>query len=136
MASEQGVTRNWRGHAARVNWYFNEAGVSLAQFKQALYVAAAIKILLDLAVLTAVLITPVIFIVQVAWGVFWVHSGWYRHMQEVAYMDAAVTPISMWGMHMNVRLYQRLGIPMDGADLTKLPKEVDAILASRGAHVK
>ena len=125
------VKRNWRGHASRAQFYFEQGSIALQQLKQALYASAAIKIILELSVMTAILITPFVFLVMLLWGIFWVRHGWYRHMQEVAYTDAAVTPLSMWGMHMTVRLYEHLGIPMNNLDLTKLPKEMHDVLASR-----
>lgn len=127
--SEDTVQRNWRGHAARLTYFFNEGGVSLMQFKQALYAAAAIKILLDLSVLMAVVLTPVIFIAQAAWGWFWVRHGWFQHLQEVATIDA-VAPINMVSWHMTVRLWHKLGLSMDGIDVTTMPQEIKHLLAS------
>ena len=123
------MTRNWRGHAARVTYFFNEGGVSLQQFKQALYASAAIKILLDLPVPVAVGLTPLVFLGQALWGWFWIRHGWFQQLQEVATIEA-VAPINMWGWWMAVRLYRKLDIPMDNMDVTQMPPELRQVLAS------
>ena len=124
------MKRNWRGYAARTQWYFEQGSISLQQFKQALYAAAAIKILLELSVLTAILITPLVFIALLAWGVFWIRYGWFKHLQEIPSIDAVV-PINMWGLWMQVRMFKKLGLDLDGMDLSKFPPEIQHIFASR-----
>lgn len=124
------MNRNWRGQAARVQFYFNEGSISLQQFKQALYAAAALKIIFEWTVLTAVLATPLIFAAMLLWGVVWIRHGWYKHLAEVPTIDA-VTPISMWPWHMQVKLYRKLDIDLYGDDLSTMPKELQPIMASQ-----
>lgn len=123
------MTLNWRGHAARAQFYFDSGSVALQQFKQALYAAAALKIILELSVLTAVLITPLVFLVMLAWGVFWIRHGWFKHLQEIPSIDA-VAPINMVGMWMNILIFRKLGLTFEGVDLTKVPPEYTELLAS------
>ena len=112
-----------------MQYYFESGSLSLQQFKQALYASAALKIILELSVWTAVLITPLVFIATLLWGIFWVRHGWFRQLQEVPTIDA-VAPINMWGWHMAVRLYSKLGVSMDNMDLTTMPPELRHVLAS------
>ena len=123
------MTRNWRGYAARVQFYFNEGSTSLAQIKQALYASAALKIIFEWSVLTAVLTTPVVFMAMFVWGVFWIRHGWYKQLTEVPTIDA-VAPISMWTWHMQVRLCERMGIEITAKDLEAMPKELQTLLSS------
>ena len=52
------MSMNWRGYTARVQFYYEQGSISLAQFKQALYASAALKIIFEWSVVTAVLATP------------------------------------------------------------------------------
>jgi len=120
---------NWRGKAARAQFYFTEGSVALQQIKQSLYAAAALKIILELTVMTTILITPLVIITMFLWGIFWVRHGWYKHLMEIPSIDA-VAPISMWNLWMSVRLYQKMGIPLDDMDLKQMPVELQKVLAS------
>lgn len=123
------MKRNWRGHAARVQYYFEQGSLSLNQFKSALYASAALKIILELSVVTAVLITPLVFCAMFVWGVLWIRHGWYKQLSEVATIDA-VTPVGAWNAHMQIQIYKKLGIPLTGYDLTKMPDELKLVMAS------
>jgi len=123
------MQRNWRGHAARVQYYFEQGSISLQQFKQALYAAAALKIIFEWSILTAVLSTPLVFLAMLGWGVLWIRHGWYKQLQEVSSIDA-VAPISMWGLWMQVRMFRKLGLPLNGMDLKTMPPELQTVLAS------
>lgn len=123
------MKRNWRGYAARVQFYFETGSISLQQFKQALYAAAALKIIFELSVLTAVLMTPIVLLAMFLWGIVWVRHGWYKQLTEVPTVDAT-TPLNVWGCYMAIRLYERLGIPIDGMDLTVMPPELKRVLSS------
>lgn len=127
------MTMNWRGKAARAQFYFNEGSNSLQQLKQALYAAAAIKVILELSVLTAIILTPVVIVSMFAWGVIWIRYGWYRHLAEMPSIEA-VSPIQVWGLYMSVRLSQRFGIRIDDMDLATMPQELQSILTSRSRH--
>lgn len=124
------MTRNWRGHVARAQFYFNEGSISLQQFKQSIYASAALKIILELSVFTTIIITPFVFLFMFLWGIVWIRHGWYKHLAEVPTIDA-VTPISMWPWHMQVKLYKKLGIELYGDDLSTMPKELQPIMASQ-----
>lgn len=127
------MQRNWRGHTARVQYYFEQGSLSLAQFKSALYASAALKIILELSVVTAILITPLVFLAMFLWGVFWIRHGWYKQLSEVATIDA-VTPLGAWGMYMQVEIPKALGIKLTGYDLTKPPQELKNVLSSVQRH--
>lgn len=123
------MKRNWRGHAARVQYYFEQGSLSLNQFKSALYASAALKIILELSVVTAVLITPLVFCAMFIWGVIWIRYGWYKQLSEVGTLDA-VTPLGAWGMYMQVEIPKALGVKLNGYDLTKPPQELRDVLSS------
>ena len=131
MAGGNGVAMqlNWRGKAARAQFYFTEGSVALQQIKQSLYAAAALKIIFELSVITTVMITPVVILTMFLWGIFWVRHGWYKHLMEIPSIDA-VAPISMWNLHMTVRLYQYFGLKLDDMDLRTMPPELQTVLAS------
>ena len=122
------VSRNWRGIAARVHFYFDEGTKVLNSFKQVLYVSAAFK-LLGIPIIAVVVLAPFVYAAHVMAGVWWIRHGFYKQLAEVPTIDA-VAPINMWGWHMAVRLYAKLGIPMDDMDLTTMPPELRTALAS------
>jgi len=123
------MKRNWRGNVARAQYYFEQGSISLQQFKQTLYASAALKIILELSVVTAVLITPLVFLAMLGWGVFWIRHGWFKHLQEIPSIDA-VAPINMAGMWMNILIFRKLGLTFKGVDLTTYPQEYKDLLAS------
>ena len=122
------MTRNWRGWAARAHYYFEEGTKALNSFKQVLYVSAAFK-LLGLSLGWVIALAPVVYVAHVVAGRLWITHGWYKQLAEVPTIDA-VAPINMWGWHMAVRLYSKLGVSMDNVDLTTMPPELRHVLAS------
>ena len=122
------MTRNWRGWAARVHFYFDEGTKALNSFKQVLYVSAAFK-LLGVPLWTVVVAAPFVYAAHVLAGVWWIRYGLYKQLSEVPTIDA-VSPLTMWCWHMLVRLYKKLDIPMDNMDLTTMPPELRTVLAS------
>ena len=121
-------SRTWRGMCARVTYYFNEGAVALVQVKQVVYACAAMKVL-GLPLGWVVALAPVVYAAHVAAGYGWVQWGWYKQMAEVPTTDA-VNPVSMWAMHMQVRLYEKLGIPMNGMALGEMPECLRGVLTS------
>ena len=79
--------------------------------------------------MTTIFITPLVIITMFLWGIFWVRHGWYKHLMEIPSIDA-VAPISMWNLHMTVRLYQYFGLKLDDMDLRTMPPELQTVLAS------
>lgn len=122
------MTRNWRAYGARVQYYFNEGNNALMQAKQVVYVSAALN-LLGVPLLIVVALAPVIFALHVLAGWLWIRHGWYKQLTEVPSVDA-VAPIQMWDLHMRVRLYEKMGLPINGVDLTTVPHELAAVLSS------
>lgn len=120
---------NWRGYTARVQFYYEQGSISLAQFKQALYASAALKIIFEWSVMTAVLATPFVFLVMLIWGYLWIRHGWYKQLTEVPTIEA-VAPINMWTWYIWVRLCKKLDIPIDADDLTVMPPELSRVMSS------
>ena len=124
------MQRNWRGWTARIHFYFDEGTKALNSFKQVLYVSAAFK-LLGVPVWVVVVAAPFVYAAHVLAGVWWIRYGFYKQLQEVATIDATA-PINMIGWHMTVRMWQKLGLSMDGIDVTTMPQEIKHLLASFG----
>lgn len=128
MECEVALTRTWRGLAARVQFYFAEGNNALLQVKQVVYVCAAMK-LLGVPVWVVVASAPVVYVAHVLAGWVWVQHGWYKQQTEVPVTDAT-NPVLMWQLHMLVRLYQQLGIPMNGVEVKEMPPEFREVLTS------
>lgn len=122
------MIRTWRGKLARVNYYFLEGNSALNQIKLVLYILAAFKILgVDLWLLIA--LSPFVYAAHVLAGWWWVRHGWVRELTEVPTTDG-IAPVLQWQLYMQIRLYQHLGITLNGMDLTKMPDELRHVLQS------
>ena len=120
---------NWRGKTAKLHTYYDQGRDLFERVKGLLVIAAALKILgLPLWVLGA--LAPVAIAAYILLGWWWLRRGWYRQMTEVPMFDRW-TPMQVWDLHMRVRTLQALGVRMNGCDLSRIPAEIEDVLASR-----
>lgn len=120
---------NWRGKAAKLHAYYDQGRDLFERAKGLLVIAAALKIL-GLPLWALGLLAPVAIVGYILLGWWWLRRGWYRQLNEVAMFDRW-TPMQVWDLHMKVRMLAALGVQMNGYDPTRIPEEVEHILASR-----
>lgn len=118
---------NWRGHAARVQQYFEQGEVLLSKGKNLLVVTAALKIL-GIGWWGLLLCAPFLIAAHVAVGYWWVRRGWYAHNTEIGVLEQW-TPISRWQAWMTIRMYKALGLDLT-TPLDRLPEEFTRVMAS------
>ena len=121
-------TRTWRGHMARVQFYFQEGSTALQQGKQVLYVCAALK-LLDVPIMIVILTAPLVYVGHVVAGYIWIHYAWYKQTQEVPMLEAT-NPVAIWQTYALITILNHLHLTTHGVDLTTMPKELQTIWTS------
>ena len=125
------MTLNWRGHAARIETYFNAGRDCIDKFRGLLVAGAALKILgVPLEWIAWGAPGVVIGYVVVGWA--WLRWGWYRQGQEVSYLQN-LNPVLQWQVWALFRLLIERRLPVNGYERGTLPEEVLQVMESTRA---